>query len=465
MTRAWWQTLAFKLTVAFAFVALLALGTVGLISTRSTRSEFNSFINERAREDLAAQVQAYVQRYGTLDGFASVGRGGPRGPIDDGRGARLGQEPPRQRNVEPFVVLDARREPLGDVPAGAVTTAQRERATPVSVNGRVVAYVAQSNFAVTLDPRGQQFLQRTTNAILWATLAAIGTAVLMGLLVARALLGPLGELLNRIHAMRRGEAPAALARVRNDEFGEVLAAFHDMHASVARNQQARRQLTANIAHDLNTPLSVVSGTLEAMLDGTFKPTGERLARLLRESRHMSDLVNDLRFLALADAGELHLQRADANVAALVREAADSFSERAAHAGLTLGFEASGPDVDVPVDARRVTQVVHNLLSNAFAHTPAGGRVDVHVRTAPSGARVSVSDTGAGIAARHLPFVFDRLYRADEARAEGGSGLGLSICKSVVEAHGGEIDIVSEVGRGTTVTFTLPRAASGEFTLP
>ncbi|WP_027483329.1 sensor histidine kinase [Deinococcus pimensis] len=467
MKRPFWRTLAWKLTLAFVLVAALALGAVGVISYASTRSEFNRFIGDQARNDLVNRVQTYVQENGNLAGFTPYRRnfnvdqghgtteGTPRSP--DGRVFRDG---PIFRAS--FVALDPQFRTLYATPTLPGGTRLPEnllgRVVPVTVDGNVVAYVAPSGVEPRLDPRSQEFLERTSSSILWGMLAATLAAVGTGLLMARALLGPLQELRRGIQAVQRGEAPREAPRARADEFGEVLHAFHEMHDSVVRNQQSRQQLTANIAHDLNTPLSVISGTLEAMIDGTFKATPERLARLHRETRHVAHLVNDLRFLSLADAGELHLDLQETDAALVLREAVSGVAELAGRQGVTLAVEAPEHGPLMTLDARRVTQVIQNLLSNALSHTPPGGRIDVVVRHEGTSLSVDVQDTGVGIAADKLPFVFDRLYRAEDARSEGGSGLGLSICKSIVEAHGGRIGIRSEPGRGTTVTFALPSVA-------
>lgn len=361
----------------------------------------------------------------------------------------------------PWIVLDPERRavfPTRDVPQGRPVLGRSE--TPVTLNGEVVAYVVPSGLGLSPDRRGEEFLSRTASAIGWAMLGATLLAVVMGLLLSRTLLRPLRELLEGIRTLQRGEEPAPLRVARRDEFGEVLTAFGEMHREVVRQQQARRQLTADIAHDLNTPLSVISGTLEAILDGTFKPTPERLGRLHRETQHVARLVNDLRFLSLADAGELPIHRQPTDLGEVIAEAAANVREVAAQNGVTLRAALPDGTLTADLDRVRIRQVIHNLLNNALAHTPAGGEVTVMARAEPHHLRVTVKDSGSGIAPEHLPHVFGRLYRADPSRSGGGSGLGLSICKSIVEAHDGHIELTSAPGQGTTVTFTVPRTPLG-----
>ncbi|ACO47494.1 ATP-binding protein [Deinococcus deserti] len=450
MKRPYWRTLAWRLTLAFVLVSAAALGTVGFISSVYTRSEFSALLGAQAQESLTAQVQAYVQANGTVSGFR------PSEPHPR-NGDRAGP-PPRTPGVSrsSWLVLDEQRRAVfstPNVPRG--TRVPRPQGTPVTVGNRVVAYLIPSGMRPRPDRRGEDFLSRTAQAIGWSMLGATVLAVVMGLLVSRTLLRPLSELRRGIRALQRGDAPIAHQSTRTDEFGEVLHAFGEMHQDVVRSQQARRQLTADIAHDLNTPLAVISGTLEAILDGTFKPTSERLKRLHQETQHVSQLVNDLRFLSLADAGELHMNHKLAEVEPFIRGAVATFEEMARQGDVTLETHLKVAGVRASVDVVRITQVLQNLLSNALAHTSAGGRVVVTAEVAGQSLTVSVKDTGDGIQPEHLPHVFNRLYRADQARSGGGSGLGLSICKTIVEAHGGDIRITSAVGSGTTVTFTLP----------
>nr|WP_256488143.1 ATP-binding protein [Deinococcus sp. HSC-46F16] len=434
-------------------VSAVTLGTVGLISAATTRSEFNALLGAQAREALAAEVQAYVRESGTVSGFRPTPparQDGENGPPQPGPGNG-------NREVRsPWLVLDPQRRavfPTRDVPQGGQVSGRPE--TPVTLNGEVVAYVVPSGMGLTPDRRGEEFLARTVSAIGWAMLGATLLAAAMGLLLSRTLLRPLRELLGGIRTLQRGQEPAPMRVARRDEFGEVLTAFGEMHREVVRQQQARRQLTADIAHDLNTPLSVIAGTLEAILDGTFKPTPERLGRLHRETQHVAQLVNDLRFLSLADAGELPIHRQPTDLGEVITEAVGNVREVAAQKGVALRAAVPSVTLTADLDRVRIRQVIHNLLNNALAHTPPGGEVTVQAQAGPQGLRVTVQDTGSGIAPEHLPHVFGRLYRADPSRSVGGSGLGLSICKSIVEAHGGHIELSSAPDQGTAVTFTVP----------
>ncbi|MEF2279608.1 HAMP domain-containing sensor histidine kinase [Deinococcus sp. YIM 134068] len=284
-------------------------------------------------------------------------------------------------------------------------------------------------------------------------------AALAGLLLTRRLLAPLRELGRGVRALGSGEPPPTLPPGPPDELGELTAAFNAMGAELERRRQADRRLTADIAHDLNTPLTVMRSTLEGLLDGTFPTTPERLARLHTQTLHLGRLVGDLRLLALAETGDLHLRREGLEAGALVGDVVAGFAGLAEREGVTLTARLPDRPLSLHGDPTRLTQVLGNLITNALTHTPAGGRVEAGATAEPGHVVLTVRDTGRGIPAASLPHVFERAYRADAARAGTGTGLGLSSARTLVEAHGGRIDLTSEEGRGTTARVVLPAAGA------
>ncbi|GGS25834.1 hypothetical protein GCM10008961_16650 [Deinococcus knuensis] len=242
-----------------------------------------------------------------------------------------------------------------------------------------------------------------------------------------------------------------------------------MAAELERRRIASQQFSADIAHELNTPLSVIRGTLEAMQDGTLPATPERLARLQVQAGQVQHIAADLRLLSMADAGDLTLRPESLRADHLLEELAGAFSEAADRQGVTLHappLHAHAPPLTVQADPLRLGQILGNLLQNALNHTPAGGRVTLTASAlsfsddgAPGELAVTVQDTGCGIPAHQLPLVFDRLYRADPSRSRPGSGLGLSIARTLAEAHGGRLTLTSVPGQGTTATLTLPLSST------
>lgn len=308
----------------------------------------------------------------------------------------------------------------------------------------------------------QGFLDAVRNSLWLAAAIAVAAAVALSLLIARRLVAPLRQLTHAAKRVAAGDLSQRVEVPSRDELGDLAGAFNSMAQALERNEELRRHLVADIAHELRTPLTVLQGNLEAMLDGVIKPTPANLAALHDEILLLSRLVTDLGTLSLAEAGKLELHRMPGNLAALVERTVAASEAQAQERGIALSLEMADSNHPVLIDQDRVSQVLRNLLSNAFRYTSAGGSVRVHVGSNPDGAammKVSVADTGSGIPTTELPYVFDRFYRADKSRsrATGGSGIGLAIVKQLVEAHGGRVWAESVPGRGSTFHFTLPIA--------
>jgi signal transduction histidine kinase len=228
-----------------------------------------------------------------------------------------------------------------------------------------------------------------------------------------------------------------------------------MSADLVRANALRRQMTADIAHDLRNPLTVVAGYLESMRDGVLKPSPARFETMYQETRHLQHLVQDLRTLSLSDAGELSLNCQPTSPEELLDRIAAVYQQHAAQQGIKLSVEAEPNLPQINVDPERMVQVLNNLLDNALRYTPSGGHIILSARAQADVVQLMVTDTGSGIAPKDLPHVFDRFYRADTSRhqTKGESGLGLAIAKSITEAHGASIAVQSAQGTGTTFTMT------------
>jgi two-component system OmpR family sensor kinase/two-component system sensor histidine kinase BaeS len=245
------------------------------------------------------------------------------------------------------------------------------------------------------------------------------------------------------------------ARVQARGPGEVrrlARSFNQMAQRLEANEAQRRSLLADVAHELRTPLSVIRGNLEGVLDGLYPADQAHLGPVLEETAVMARLLDDLQTLSTAEAGVLRLHRERVDPASLAADAVTAFRARAEQAGVTLDWRAAGGVPDLDVDPLRIGQVLANLLSNAVRHAPPGGSVTLSVEPAAGAVAFAVADTGPGIDARELPHVFDRFVKSGDS---GGAGLGLAIAKSLVEAHGGSIGAESAPGRGTTMRFLLP----------
>jgi len=276
--------------------------------------------------------------------------------------------------------------------------------------------------------------------------------------LARQLAAPLRTLTEAARRLTPADMPQVEVRGQ-DEIGELGQAFDQMAQSLAQQETLRRNLMADIAHELRTPLSVIRADLEALLDGVFQPTPEALASLQEETLLLTRLVEDLRDLAQANAGQLRLARQPTDLADLLRGVIVSFQPLAESRGQTLTLDLPPDLPPVLVDPQRVRQVVANLVSNALRHADTkGARVRVSAVQKIGDVQVSVADNGTGIALEDLPHVFDRFWQGGGERAE-GSGLGLTIARELVRAHGGRIWVESQLGDGTVFHFTLPECTS------
>jgi signal transduction histidine kinase len=232
-----------------------------------------------------------------------------------------------------------------------------------------------------------------------------------------------------------------------------------MAADLQHAEQLRRNLVADVAHELRTPLSNIKGYLEAIRDRVMKPSRATIRSLNEEVALLSRLVDELQELSLAEAGELKLVYQAEDITMLLKQAAASWQPKVAAKEISLSLDLPDNLPEVNIDWQRISQVVHNFLENAATHTPKGGSISVAAGAQDSWVEVRVSDTGEGIPPEDLPNIFERFYRVDRsrARATGGSGLGLTIAKRLVEAHGGKIAVESQLGKGSSFSFTVPIA--------
>ncbi len=292
-----------------------------------------------------------------------------------------------------------------------------------------------------------------------AGLLVVVVAVLVAgaMVLARRVGTPLADVVEGAERVRAGEADVRVRPSGPREVRRLATTFNDMAARLDTDERRRRALLADLAHELRTPLSVVRGTVEGIVDGVYEPTDDRLDVVVDELAVMERLLDDLATLSTAEAGALRLEVEDVAVDHLVDRAVRTIADRAHAAGVTVTTDVAPEVPDLLGDPVRLEQVLVNLLSNAVRHTPAGGDVEVTATTNPAPdddrIRLAVADTGSGIDPDDLPHVFDRFHRAADS---GGSGLGLAIARRLVEAHDGDITAGPRPGGGTVVTITLPR---------
>lgn len=283
-----------------------------------------------------------------------------------------------------------------------------------------------------------------------------------GLIALRSLRGiadPLAQVMAAADAVAEGDLSVRVTEVGRGEFRQLAVSFNRMVAELQRADQQRRNLTADVVHELRTPIHVLQGNLEGLLDGVYQPTTEHINLLLDETHHLTRLVEDLRTLTLAEDGQLPLESAPLDTADLLNDATTSFSGQAEAAGIELWVEVEQDDKPLYFlgDAWRMDQVLGNLIVNALQHTPTGGSITLRAKHAGEWICIQVVDTGSGIPPEDQPFIFDRFWRGDRSRSRSGgnSGLGLAIARQLIESQGGRIRVESQPRRGATFSIEMP----------
>jgi len=456
------HSLQLRLTLFFLAVALVPALIMFLTASTTRTNEFQSLIVQQETALLADTIRAYYTDTGSLAGFYTY----LRSPSDADRRLRRSdyRDDADHRMLRSLGVADASGQVL--LPSNIyqlgtwVSPTVLPRSTPVLVEHTPVAFILppQENLPFPLRVEEQLYLERTNRALLLATGGAMLAAVLLGAVFARTLTRPIRDLTLAADALRRGSLDEQVPIRSHDELGHLAFTFNQMSADLARATHTRRQMTSDIAHDLRTPLQVIGGYVEAMAAGDLEPTRARLTTVYAEIEHLQRLVADLRMLSQADAGDLPLSRQAVSPQAVLARVAAAYAVQAAQQEIILTVSAQ-PDLPLLwIDEDRLLQVLNNLLSNALRYTPAGGRITLLAFAQAGGVCLQVQDTGAGITADDLPYVFERFYRGDRARTDdtAASGLGLAIAKALVELHGGTITVASlGAGAGAILTIWLP----------
>ena len=297
----------------------------------------------------------------------------------------------------------------------------------------------------------------TPDLLQWVVLSGL-IGMITGIWMSRTLTAPLNRLAEAARALGKHDLSQRVTVQGSQEISELGETFNQMAEQLEHAEQLRQNLLADVSHELRTPLTALEGSLRAALDQVYDLDGERLARLYTQTRHLTRLVEDLRIVAQAEARRLplHLERID--IHRIITETLEIFSYPAEESNITLTSKLPAHLPPIEADEGRIRQVLHNLLANALRHTPTGGTITISAQPQAKNLQISITDSGEGISAEHLPHLFDRFYRTDKARSrdKGGTGLGLAIVKAIVEAHSGQVSAKSDgIKRGSTFTIELP----------
>ena len=486
-----------KLTGGFAIAVLLTAAALNLSVRLITENRYRLLVRDSDQaqaEILAPQFAEWYERQGGWSGVARLvdDLRPARGMMDDGRwmsmmgssrmswGMRddwgnqdwdMGNDMGMMRMDDSSAALFPRlilTDPQGAVladSAGEMTGRKLERPSdaPVAVEvvsrARVVGLLlVGSMIEPSLTQADRQFLGSVNAAMLAVTVAAVLVAILLGSLLFRHVVAPLRELSRASERIASGDLATRVERGPKDEIGDLAARFNAMTERLQDSRRREHQFIADAAHELRTPVALLQGTLEMMIDGIYPPDRQRLEQLHGESQRLGRLVADMQDLSRADAGGLELCLSRTKIGGVLEEAATLFDAAARKNGIRL--EVGGvPAEEVTLDKDRIVRVLANLLANAFRHTPPNGKIALRVDKVMESPElvVCVEDTGPGIPPSDAERVFDRFYRADESRSRdsGGSGLGLSISREIIGAHGGRIWVDTSYRGGARLCFSIP----------
>ena len=446
------RSLAMKLTLAFLAVGIAGALLVAAISIHRTRLEFDRFVSgHRDNSAVADLLLGYYLETGSwqglkqwLDSDPSLVFLGRRILLAD-RGEKVIYSTVPEQNGRHMSELETT--------AGFPILHEDQLVGTLYVRGRPNLDGPLSRFSPEIF-----FLRSVSQATVLAALIAALLALALGILLSRALTRPLRELTEATVEMAAGRLGKQVEVHSRDEIGELAASFNRMSRDLAHANQMRRQMTADVAHDLRTPLTVLRGYAEGLRDGSIHGHQDLYEALHQEVAHLQHLVEDLRTLSLVDAGELALNRRAVDPKALLERAGLAHVMAAERKGIQLRVNAPDALPSVKVDVERMTQVLNNLVTNALRFTSAG-QIVLSASSRNDCVNLQVSDSGVGIAEEELRNIFDRFYKVDRSRHRDGqaqSGLGLAIAKAIVEAHDGTIAAESTVGQGTRFTIQLPR---------
>ena len=446
--------LSLKLGLAFAVVTLLSIGLNYYFTWRAISNRFYEYGRE-TREVIGAQlavdlgqhyadggwpqVYAYIYQpvYITINNQIYVGSMltiGERFMISDEEG-------------KIWVTTES-----NDLVGKLIEDQELDVIIPIMVDGEQVG--ALGLIPVTIE-REQDFLNSITTSTLVGGGISIVLAMVLSVLLILQILSPLRKLAQATDQVAHGELPDPVKLRSRDELGQLGDSFDQMVENLRRSEELRQMMTADIAHELRTPVTIIQGTLEALIDGVYEPTPETIAPVYEETLHLGRLIDDLRDLVLAEAGELRLNLEPTDLAELARHVVDA-AIVAPEESPSVEVQESRYVPQVPLDSKRIRQVLVNLLSNALRHTPSDGSIRIRIRVVEGSVELVFADSGPGIPEEDLPHLFERFYRGDRARTRGGgTGLGLAIAKQWVEAHGGTIKASNGSGGGAQFTILLP----------
>ncbi|PFH20911.1 ATP-binding protein [Burkholderia sp. JKS000303] len=373
---------------------------------------------------------------------------------DAGRAPPLNSGPPNWRRMPPVFLYDAGKQRIaGEGPPPLPDTALR----PLTVAGKTVGWLSVEDNGGPFHAADRKFQAEQVRVTWMIVGAAALLAALLAIVLTRAFLAPVRRLVDANHRLANGDYAVRVPEQRGDEFGQLASDFNRLAETLESAGRARRHFIADISHELRTPLAILRGELEALEDGLRHPSPSTFASLQAEISMLSQLINDLHELSLADIGELTFEKVPVDLAHLIEGVAESFRDRLASKRLDLELAIPAAPTPISGDPHRLTQLMQNLFENALRYTDPGGYIRVAVQPADGQLLIDVQDSFPAVPEPMLPHLFDRFFRVDASRSRqsGGSGLGLALCKHIVDAHGGTIEAMRSPYGGLWIHVRVP----------
>jgi signal transduction histidine kinase len=458
------RSISIKITLAFMLISLVGSALAAFFINQRTSMAFDRFLLAQSKNDLTtALVEHYAETgdWSTIsDNFVLFSR-----QLDDVENITEHENPTavdkKPRNEPPFTLVDAN----GHYIAGrvlrnpeSINPAEMENAFPLEYDNQIIGWLIEVPTRIPWKPDSLQgeFLKTIERDILIGAIGALVLATILGALFARSLTRPLRKLAHGTQIIAEGELGYQVDIHSQNEIGQLGSSFNKMSLDLAKSNQARKQMTADIAHDLRTPLSIILGYTEALSEEKLSGSQEVFEVLHQEAQHLSYLIDDLRTLSLLDAGEFPLNMHMISPKALLDRIAKTHMTQAQQKNISLEVDTQ-PDIQyIHIDIERMAQVFGNLVANALRYVPEGGWIKLSASNKGNIVILTIADNGIGITPEDLPHIFKRFYKGDKARQQDGEvGLGLAIAKSFVEAQKGRIIAESEPGKGSTFKIQFP----------
>jgi two-component system sensor histidine kinase BaeS len=462
------RSISLKITLVLVIVSLVGVVFGAFYIHYRTQKAFDTFIRNQDQSVMVELLTDYYLINNDWSGIEEIFsefyqmrfQGGPGGGYQGNNPNRPNQNQP----LAPFVLAD----PAGKVIAGEsslegyqigdiIPQKDLKKNQPLEFEGQAIGWIVAVPNPQARNDIQQNFLGTVQQGLVISSLISLLIALLLGGYLIQSFTRPIRKLVNATEAVSGGNLGYQVDISSKDELGRLAASFNSMSADLEKADQSRKQMTADIAHDLRTPLSILAGYTEALSDGKLAGNQEIFQTMHQQARHLNYLIDDLRTLTLLDSNELNFQLQEIDPGKIIRQAREAFLPMASEKGIQFSLDIKEDLPRIKLDPDRLTQILGNLIHNALKVLPAGGEISLAGSSAGDQLQILVSDNGPGISPQDIPFIFTRFFRADKSRQsdQGSSGLGLAITKKLVEAQGGKVEVESQEGKGTTFKLSFP----------